>query len=148
MKMSQEAEWKWWASSNEEDYTVGPCDSKQQAIAEAVSNELGYNFSRKDKHVMTFHVVEARKAEGRLSEMFDGYDWLLDLDENKLADEYNEWNDSGPCEHIDATTVTAVVRNALREWEDREGVRLKLYRFADCRNGEWVTREFQIEEAS
>lgn len=144
--MSDEQEWGWWASSNEEDYTIGPCDTRDQAIAEAISSEVGYDYSRKDKHVMKFHVIEARKAEGRLSEMFDGAEWLDDLEGNKLYDEYNEWSDTGPCEHIDAYAVTAVVQNALKEWEDREGVRVKLYRFAECRNAEWVTKEFELEE--
>lgn len=140
------SEWSWYASQDEENYTIGPCATKEEAIEEAVESEIGYDFDDKTQHKMVFHVVEARKAEGDLAAYFDASRWAEDLECNVLEEEFTDYNDRSPLEGLDTISLESAVRSAIRDWQKQSGFKMKLWRFAECRNGEWIERTFPLKE--
>ena len=61
--------WHWYAGDNDEYYTVGPCETKEQVIQEATIMELGYDYDNKDEHVLGFNIIQARKNVVKLSDL-------------------------------------------------------------------------------
>lgn len=131
--------WTWWASSDGELYQIGPCASRAEAIAEAVSDEVGYL----DDGAFRIEVCEARIDPMRLAD-FIGADGLLER-----ADE-EAWDSDRVCSEFDDGPIFDVtpdqekdlierIKRACDEWQEAHGLTFKVSTFSAMRNGEVVT---------
>lgn len=106
--MNDQNEWKWYSGSDQEAFTDGPFDTREQAIAE-LDGHGGY-------------VIMARKFPLRLSKYFDAAGFLEDAEE-AVYDLCNE--DGDPIfdisnnQHAD---LEARVRATIEAWQDESGL--------------------------
>jgi hypothetical protein len=88
---------EWWASANGEDYTVGPSGSRDEVIADAQSDDCGYDYDfhkATGHHKVSFYVALCEPGEER--EEADGGGFYFKSCENEelltfLADEEGDF---------------------------------------------------------
>jgi hypothetical protein len=119
----------WFASYNEENYQIGPCDTEDDARSEAQDAA--------DDDDTPYAVALCTPNHIDLSKWFDADRWLNDLidvmDDDNGA---NEDGDNHPLEEITAALTAdlqASIRSAIWHWQNRKGLKLKAYWFKDCR---------------
>ena len=121
--------WKWYAGSDEENYTLGPFDCREDAVAEA---ECLYDDDG------GFHIVEATKpafpppsADRIIEEMYER------AADDLFGDDYPE-----PCGTKEQQDEAgAELQTLLNIWMDRwrEQVFPTPWAFGKTRNGEYIT---------
>lgn len=125
----------WYASSDGELFTVGPYGDKQDAINEAVSDELGWN-----EGACHFTIAYAKEQVARVSSRFDADRFIEDAE-----DHYCEYGDpDGNQAMIEPTReqiadLETRVRKAIDDWQVVNGLRFKLWAFAECSQYEEIT---------
>jgi hypothetical protein len=133
-------EWMWWAGTSEEWYTVGPCDTKEQAINEMVQDGAGELLNDADyDHV--FHVTEAKNGPLMLRD-FIRADTLL---EEATEQAYNSDRVSGEYDD-DVFAVTSEkdadlqdrIKNVCDDWQSDHGLVFKTSTFETTRNQEVI----------
>lgn len=143
-----ERNWKWWAGQTDEFYTVGPCESKDEAINEAISDGIGEWLDvSQTPHVwmQSFSVIEATHDPLRLADWIYA-DTMLERADDALAD-----SDRVSCEHdgngpwFKATPEQEAdliqrVKAACDEWQAAHGLVFKSTTFSHQRNEFGVTR--------
>lgn len=121
-------DWRWWAGDNEERYSVGPCDTREEAIAEA----RGYDFD-------PIFVIEAR--ERRVPYVtIDGAAMVETLCEN-YYDHHADPNIN--CDIFEATGVEVrqlgdMLTAAFHAWCRLNNISANSCAFEDTRNAECI----------
>ncbi|NZD50518.1 hypothetical protein [Rhizobium leguminosarum] len=133
-----EGKWQWWAGSNEEWMTVGPCDTREQVIAEATDDRIGEDLVD-GKWILAFHIVEARQDPLRVADWI-GADRLLEYAEDNIADSdrVGAENDDGPwfpATDDQEADLIARVKAACDDWQTAHGLKFKSFTFSHTRNG-------------
>lgn len=122
-----EAPWKWWAGSNEEHFTIGPCDTREEALAEAEGE--GW---------WVIHLTEAKQDPIDFSEMIDG----RDIFERWLEDDEQLYTEDGDCCVSVSDGLLAdldeMLKMAVRHWQAKHGINQMRYYFSAQRNGETI----------
>lgn len=125
-------DWKWYASTDEETYTVGPFDTREQVVAEARAL-----FDRR------FHIVEAIK--GDVSSLMPNARQIIEGELERAADDgaFGEDGDYSLCgkpdEHVMAfRELDAVLEAWFRNWRHLFPTP---WTFSKTRNGEWIEPE-------
>jgi hypothetical protein len=146
--MSDKVErWEWWASSDEEMYTIGPCVSREEVISEAIESELGFDYDA-EVPACKFHIVEAMKWDIQLADYFEVGEWFERLEEGDFSDLGEPEGYDGLLSHIKddvATDLEAAVRAAVAEWQKRHAIKITPWKFGKTRNGEWIKHTFEAE---
>ena len=140
------AAFQWYASSDAERYTIGPCDTRDQAIAEATAMEMGWQ-EDDDGAKMVFHVMEATKPDLILADHFDAADWFEQL-ENGSCFDLGDPDGDGILSIISKEAgddLEARVRAVIRQWQADHKLDFNVWAFSQTRSGEWVTIPAQLE---
>lgn len=143
MSRKTEGEWGWWAGTNEEWMTVGPCATREHAIDEMVQDGSGeFLDNSQDPPVWknSIYVCEARQDPLRLADWI-GADWILERADESLAD-----SDRVSCEHDDGPWFEATpeqeedlkerLKRACDEWQEAHGLSFTSQTFSHSRNAE------------
>lgn len=127
-------DFKWYAGSNGEYYEVGPCESKDEAINEALASEY---YEEVDDGMVQIHVCEASKYAPYLADWID-FENLLEGAEDNIAqsDRVSEWDDDLI---FDLTSdQIASLQLAIHKWQDESGIGFRVNTFGQVRNEEVV----------
>lgn len=119
-----EQEWKWYAGPDGETFTVGPLNTREQAIAE-LDGEGGY-------------VILARKVPIRLAQYFDASEFLESAEERayELANEYGDpLFEVGSDEQAD---LEVRVRAAIDAWQYAHGLKFMPWSFSETKKLEKI----------
>ena len=127
--MSDQLEWKWYSGTNDENFSNGPFDTREQAVAE-LDGYGGY-------------VVLARKVPLRLSEYFD-VDTLLENAEDVAYDLCNE--DGDPLFDVSkeqSKDLQARIRAAIDAWQYAHNLTFVPWAFTGTKNLERIEETLQ-----
>ncbi|MDQ7775288.1 MAG: hypothetical protein Q4615_04895 [Paracoccus aminovorans] len=139
--------WEWWAGQNEEYFTIGPCATREEAIAEAVSDgccESQVPSEDPDAPEEWEHricLLEAQQAPLRLADWIGAEDALEKADEwvaeSDRATEYDEgpWFEATPEQEADLVTR---LRRACDEWQAAHGLIFNARSFSAVRTNDFV----------
>ncbi|ASV86493.1 hypothetical protein CES85_1036 [Ochrobactrum quorumnocens] len=138
--------WQWWGGRDEEWFTIGPCESKEEVIQLAIDERVGEFFSDDGKWYVAVHVIEAQQEPVKLSDYILDADRLLQSAEESLAesDRASAEYDEGP--YFDATgdqisDLDKRTRLACDEWQHSHGLKFVPSTFSASRNREHVVAE-------
>lgn len=137
-----ERQWVWYAGYHEESYQVGPCDTRDDVIDEAISEQV-FNKVEPDKDhpdgQIGIYVVEATKH--RLEDIkIDGQVILETLSEFH----YEDWLDPDSDNGLFTTTteqekdLSDRLTKTLHQWSRDHNLPPNAYMFRDQRNEEYV----------
>lgn len=117
----------WWAGRNEEILAVGPCDTKEQAIAEAIGSMA---YRENDDGTNTIYVGMFVKQRINLAKYFDAESFLEKASEkmDEDGDGGDEYGDNNPCLEISeqaTADLECVVREAIWKWQRDHGLHLR-----------------------
>ena len=126
--------WGWWGGSNDEHYSGGPFDAREEAVEYVrESYEEGY-------------VVEAYISDIDLSKQFCADSWLERVDEHLFEECSGE---NGPDSFIEDITddqvkdLQKVVREAVAMWQAQNQIVITPYLFTGSRNEEFIKAKDQ-----
>ena len=122
--------WMWWAGRDDELYSLGPFDTREEAFR---SGQECYSEEG-------FHIVEAIQIRDvRLAAQFDAHDFLERV-EDEACDEY-----SGPggdtvfdMDVKQRDRMQVAVRDAIEAWQTAERLTFKSFMFQRQRNEEFI----------
>lgn len=140
--MEQHKDWKWWAGSNEEIFTSGPHDTRDEAIQDALGNEYFNVFvDATGARNAGIHIVEAYIAPLRIADWI-GADDIVERAENRISDGmvFAE-NDEGPWFETtveQAEDLEQCLRKAANDWQDRHKLVFATTTFEGQRNSEYL----------
>lgn len=122
-----EAGWKWFAGSNDEHYTVGPCETRDEALMLAGDEDWD-----------VIYLVEARQDPVDMSKMIDG----PDIYERWLEDDEELFDEDGRCcvdvkEH-QLKDLSEMLVMAVRHWQAKHAIAPVKYLFSATRNYEEI----------
>ena len=84
--MITQGNWKWWAGSDEEWMSIGPCDTREEVIADATSERMGeFQDEHDGEWKLGFHITEARQDPLRIADWIEA-DRLLERADESLCD--------------------------------------------------------------
>lgn len=138
--MREGPDWHWYASTDEEVYTVGPELSRDAIIQAATGDELGLDIDMETgEWTQHFHIVEARQSEIRLAPSFDAAAFV-DMVNDEISDYGNEDGDA----QVELTPAQAAdferaIRAAMDQWQGATGLRFHTWMFTSTRNGEAIS---------
>lgn len=129
----------WYAGRDEEVLPIGPCDSREQVISEAISSEV---WSENDDGTCVIFIGKYVKQRVNLSKYFDAEDFLERTSErmDDNGDGSNEDGDHHPINEIsgaDTADLEIAVREAIWKWQRDKGLQLKCW-WMDSVGGEEV----------
>jgi hypothetical protein len=136
-----EGEWKWWGGTNQEVCTWGPCDTREQAIAEGIEDGCGEFQDETGKWKIGFHIVEARNDPLRLSDWIDTEAALERAGESVGDSDRASENDDG--DYFGATREQQAdlekrIKAACDDWQTANGLVFETWTFSSSRNNEYV----------
>lgn len=139
---TKKAPWQWWAGSDAELFTVGPEDTRDAIIQEAIGDQLGEFQCESGVRKFGFHIVEARQDPLRLADWID-FERMLESAEEHLAEsdrtcsEYDDgpWFQYTPAQERD---LHERIKRACDEWQTAHGLVFKCRTFSDTRGEEYV----------
>jgi hypothetical protein len=126
--------WGWFASSDWENYTIGPCATREECIEEAKANELGLNYARMEEPY-SFSILEGRQDPIDLSRHVDP-DLMIERMIESVEEQHG--NEDGDL----ATGITQVqfidledmIKATVRAWQEKHNIVVKPWSFTDIRN--------------
>ncbi|MFC3569170.1 hypothetical protein [Paracoccus simplex] len=136
--------WQWWAGRDDENFSFGPCNTREEAIRLAVEDGMCEESSADDPEVWEnhIHLIEAQQAPLRLADWI-GTDTLLERADEAVADSDRVCyeHDDGPW--FEATTeqeadLAARLRRACDEWQTAHGLTFTCRTFSASCNAEFV----------
>lgn len=136
--------WKWFAGGNDEYFSIGPCDTRDEAIAEATQDCSGEFQDEADgKWKVGIHLVEARQDPLRLSRFVDVERMLERAEEDvSESDMVNyDFGDDGPffkATPVQENDLEARIKKACDEWQDAHSIAYKPHTFSASRNHDYV----------
>lgn len=139
--------WQWFAGASCEEYmTIGPCETREQVIAEAIQDGFGEYLDETvnpPKWMNRFHICEARNDPLRLADWI-GTELLLERAEESISD-----SDRASCEYDDGpyfevtpeqeSDLTRRIAQACDEWQAAHGLVFTCNTFSAVRNDEDIT---------
>jgi hypothetical protein len=144
---AEDAGWYWHASSDEERYTIGPCDSREEVIEEAIESECGLS---PDMKMYSFVITEARQDLVDLARYIDVDDMVDRWLDGSLSDIGDPDDGAAIIDHIKTDQWGALqdqLQKAAREWQAEQKITIKPWIFTDQRNSETVRRLITPEGA-
>lgn len=140
--------WEWWAGTQEEWMTIGPCATRDDAIAEMVHDGAGeWLDDSVDPPVWrnSFYVIEARQDPLRVADWVDA-DWIIEKAEENLSnsDRVGAENDDGPwfeCSKELEADLAARLKKACDDWQRDHGLVFTCQTFSHSRNCEQITTD-------
>lgn len=145
--------WKWWASDDEERYTIGPCDTRDEVIKEAIDSELGAwgTGNHDDPHRCTFYITEAKHDPIDLSKHLN-LDLMIDHMCESLDEEHGDPDGyTQPSEQLkpeDMADLKISIESAVKRWQERRCIKINPFMFSDCRNREQIEHVYPQEQAA
>lgn len=138
-------DWPWWASDNGEMFGVGPCATREEAIAEAVFNEIGAG----DDGSYRFTLAQAERDPIRLADWLDVEEALERADESLADSDRVCWEyDDGQVFMVNPMNMKDLkerIAKACDEWQEANGLVFTVRTFSHCWSHENVT--ISAEEA-
>lgn len=138
------AEWGWWAGRSEDGLmTVGPVDSREAIIAEAVADGGFEDDGDGDGPLHCFHICEAMKRPLRLADWISA-DQVLEMADESLADSDRSSSEFDCDPAFTATPEQGAdlaerLRAACDEWQAAHGLTFTCCTFEASRKHEFVT---------
>lgn len=147
--------WAWYASGDGgEFFSVGPCATREDAIAAAIEERLGESEDVDEETGETawflhFEVAECRNRPVRLADWI-GAERLLERAEEELCDSDrrgNEFDDDAAFEvsREQEKDLIARIRRACDEWQEAHGLVFAVKTFEAMRKDETVTHRLPTE---
>lgn len=137
--------WKWWGGVDEEVCTYGPCETKEQVIAEAVADGAGEFQAEDGTWKVGVHVVEARKDPLRLADWIVDIDDLLERAEDRVSDSDRSSEYDNPpyfdCTKAQQDDLANRIKAACDDWQTAHGLTFITWTFSATRNHEHVVVE-------
>jgi hypothetical protein len=132
--------WFWYAGQNEEWFTVGPCDCKEQAIDEAVDSNIGEFQDEDGKWFLGIHVLEAAKDDVLLSKYFDVESAIENANERLGEDDYSEYVDPSFFDMTPQQEQDLVerIKQTIDNWQQEHNLVFKTNMFTKTRNEEYI----------
>lgn len=125
--MTEHLEWKWYSGSNEEQFSGGPFDTREEAIAD-LDGYGGY-------------IVLARKVPLRLSGYFD-VDTFLEQAEEAAYDLCNESGDTlFDLSKEQSEDLQARIRTAIEAWQYAHNLTFVPWAFTGSKNLERIPED-------
>lgn len=122
-------EWKWYAGPNEEFFSEGPFDTKDQAISAGA-----------DSFGESFHILEAIKEPILLSNFIPDGGYLLEW-ADEAAMELGDPDSGDPIFDLPQDKVeslTTCVKEAVNRWQAEQGLVFMPWVFSHTRNEEYI----------
>lgn len=136
-----EGQWGWWAGRDEECFTVGPCETREDAICEATSECLGET-NDSGEWKLNFCVIEAKQDPLAFGDWID-FDKMIERAEESLfdSDRVGEEDDSTVFDISTENQADLEVRlkRVCIEWQLANNLHFKTSLFSHQRNKEFVT---------
>ncbi|WP_353429219.1 hypothetical protein [Paracoccus denitrificans] len=136
--------WQWYSGRNDENFSFGPCDTREEAIRLAVEDGMCEERSADDPEVWEnhIHLVEAQSAPLRLADWI-GTDTLLERADEAVADSDRICHEHGDGPWFEATPeqeadLAARLCRACDEWQAAHGLTFTCRTFSATRNAEFV----------
>lgn len=147
------SEWKWWGGYNEEICVYGPCDTKEEVIAEAIDDRMGEFQDEDGNWKIGVHVAEARNDPIRLADWIEADRLLERADEDIYESDRvsSDYDDCGPiisCTHEQEKDLQDRIKAACDEWQAAHGLVFTVCTFSHTRNHEYVVVPHPDPEAS
>jgi hypothetical protein len=147
----ENGEWKWWSGHDEENFALGPFDTRQEAIDAAQHDACGEFQDVDDVWKVGVHLVEARKDPLRLADFID-VEGMLERAEESVSDSdrASEYDDPPYFEITPAqeSALTERIKTICDEWQAQFGIRPETYTFSAMRNSEYVVVPHPNDKAS
>ena len=151
--MTMHDDFKWYVGADEEYYTAGPYDTRDEAVDEAIHQCIGEFKGDDGVWKIGFYLAEATKPSLRLSE------WVLDAEEiltradEELADsDRTGWEgDEGPwfeCSSEQTRDLERRIKKACDEWQAEHKLTFNSQTFGEMRGPEYVVAPHPDEEHS
>lgn len=143
--------WAWWASADDEFYTVGPCATREEAFQEAIDDEFGFTWENEEKtrYSCAFYLQEARPYNVRLATCLppDILEYALERlwDTDRLCSEYDE-DFRFECTIEQERDLRLRLEAACDAWQRDHGLVFKASTFEETRNSEFITEHRTIEQ--
>ena len=133
--------WQWWAGENEDRYSTGPCATREEAIAEALDNDVGFEESA-DGSINRLHLCEALMLPpSRLADYLDLVNIIERADEK--ADDAGLIDPDGDQNFFNSSEdqfedLRCRLKRACDEWQQAHGLVFQSLLFKKARNAEFV----------
>lgn len=145
MKMMEAAivsQWNWYGGYNDEVCVYGPCESKEDIIAEAVDDRTGEFQDDSGSWKIGIHISEARNDPLRMADWIDA-DHLLNRAEeaiyesDRVCGDYDDGIvfECTPGQELD---LQKRIKAACDEWQEAHGLVFTVRTFSHIRNHEYV----------
>ncbi len=141
--MTYTSEYKWYGGHNEEVCVYGPCDTKEEVIAEAIDDRMGEFEDEDGNWKIGVHLVEARNDPIRLSEWIAA-DRLIEQAEEDLYEsdrvdsEYDSYGPILKCTPEQEKDLEARVKESVDRWQEHHGLVFTVRTFSHTRNHDYV----------
>ncbi|WP_026790372.1 hypothetical protein [Pleomorphomonas oryzae] len=117
----------WYAGCDEELLPIGPCDSREQVIQEAIASEV---FKENDDGSRIVLIGKYANIRVNLADYFDAEEFLERASEamDNNDEGGDEYGDRHPCHEIDddaTADLQKVVRETIWKWQRDHGLHLK-----------------------
>lgn len=126
--MTDEPNWHWWYSDNEERYS-GPCSSREEAI------EMG----RDEYHGEQFIICEAFTSSYRLRVDYYSLMDLFDHHNQDLDDPDGDSTMNTIATGVQQRALIDAVNIAIDHWIVEHGINMRAFMFQGMRNEETIT---------
>lgn len=132
--------WFWFASNNQEDYAIGPFADRDEAIATAISDELGLDDDNGSQH---FWIAEGHQPPLRLADWFDSDRFLETCndalwDSDRVSYEHDD-GDIFSCTRDQGADLIARLKAACDEWQAAHNLTFNVRTFSAMRNMESIS---------
>jgi hypothetical protein len=133
--------WQWWVGENEDRYSTGPCATREEAIAEALDNDVGFEESA-DGSINRLHLCEALMLPpSRLADYLDLVNIIERADEK--ADDAGLIDPDGDQNFFNSSEnqfedLRCRLKRACDEWQQAHGLVFQSLLFKKARNAEFV----------
>ena len=135
-------EWQWWGGADEEVCIYGPCATRDEVIAEAVSDRMGEFQAEDGSWKIGVHVCEARKDPLRLADWIDDAEYQLERADERVSDSdrASENDDDGyfGCSTEQAKDLERRLKAACDDWQAAHGLVFNTWTFSASRKHEYV----------
>lgn len=144
-------DFKWYAGADEEYYTAGPYDTRDEAIREALDSLIGEFQDESGDWKVGFYLVQATKPSLRLSDWIKDADELMEYADERLgeSDRVGADGDDGPwfeCTPEQEKDLEARIKKACDEWQSFHGLTFTCQTFAQMRGPEFLVLPHPSDE--
>lgn len=133
-------DWTWWAGSNDDFYTVGPCATKQDAIDEMIHDGLCEQ-SKGDEFAHIIQVTEATNGPLKLRDYIRADTVLEDADEQAYGSDRisSEYDDTVfKVTPAQGTDLRERLMKVCDDWQESHGLIFTTSTFENMRSQETV----------